>query len=71
MAGRPLVAMTLVGLGLRSLSVPASAVGPIKSMIRSLDVGAFKDYLETLFHVADHSVQGKIREFAQDHRVDL
>lgn len=71
MAGRPLVAMTLVGLGLRSLSVPASAVGPIKTMIRSLEVGSLKDYLETLFGVADHSVQGKLREFAQDHRVIL
>ena len=69
MAGRPLVAMALIGLGLRSLSVPASAVGPIKTMIRSLDVGALKDYLATLLGSADHSVQGKLREFAQDHRV--
>jgi phosphotransferase system enzyme I (PtsP) len=69
MAGRPLVAMALIGLGLRSLSVPASAVGPIKTMIRSLDVGALKDYLSTLMGSADHSVQGKLREFAQDHRV--
>jgi phosphotransferase system enzyme I (PtsP) len=71
MAGRPLVAMALVGLGLRSLSVPASAVGPIKTMIRSLDVGALTDYLGTMFGSADHSVQGKLREFAQDHRVVL
>jgi len=71
MAGSPLVAMALVGLGLRSLSVPASAVGPIKTTIRSLDVGALEDYLGTLFGSADHSVQGKLREFAQDHRVVL
>jgi len=71
MAGRPLVAMALIGLGLRSLSVPASAVGPIKTMIRSLDVGALKNYIATLLGSADHSVQGKLREFAQDHRVVL
>jgi hypothetical protein len=37
MAGRPLEAMALVALGYRSLSMTASAIGPVKAMIVGLD----------------------------------
>ncbi len=37
MAGRPLEAMALVGLGLRSLSMSAASVGPVKAMVMALD----------------------------------
>ena len=40
MAGRPIEAMALIGLGFRSISAPAGTIGPVKTMISSLDVGA-------------------------------
>ena len=40
MAGRPLEAMALIGLGYRSISMAPASVGPVKSMILSLDAGA-------------------------------
>ena len=39
MAGNPLEAMVLIALGFRTLSMAATAIGPVKTMIRSLDVG--------------------------------
>ena len=39
MAGRPLDAMALLGLGLRTLSMQPGQIGPIKMMIRSLQSG--------------------------------
>ena len=39
MAGRPLDAMALLGLGLRTLSMQPGQIGPIKMMIRSLNLG--------------------------------
>ena len=39
MAGRPLDAMALIGLGLRTLSMSPGNIGPIKMMIRSLNCG--------------------------------
>ena len=39
-AGRPLEAMALVGLGITSLSMQASMIGPVKMMIRNLDTRA-------------------------------
>ncbi|MCC7016624.1 MAG: phosphoenolpyruvate--protein phosphotransferase [Rhodospirillales bacterium] len=44
-AGRPLEAMALIGLGFRDLSLAPPAVGPIKDMIRSLDLSALTAYL--------------------------
>jgi phosphotransferase system enzyme I (PtsP) len=37
MAGSPLEAMSLIALGLRSLSMAPASIGPIKTMILSLD----------------------------------
>ncbi|MFD1695899.1 phosphoenolpyruvate--protein phosphotransferase [Roseibium aestuarii] len=39
LAGRPLEAMALVGIGFRDLSMSPSSLGPVKAMIRSLDAG--------------------------------
>lgn len=39
MAGRPVEALALLAIGVRSLSMPApGAIGPVKAMIRSLDL---------------------------------
>jgi phosphotransferase system enzyme I (PtsP) len=71
MAGRPLEAMALVGLGFRSLSMPATAIGPIKAMVRSLPLGALESYLASLADRADHSLRDRLTAFARDHGVIL
>ncbi len=71
MAGRPLEAMALVGLGMRNLSMPPVAVGPVKTMIRSLAVKPLGDYLETLYHLPDHSLRDRLFGYAKDHHVFL
>ena len=71
MAGRPLEAMALIGLGLRSVSMPPSAIGPVKSMVRSLDVAIVSHYLESLYELPDHSVRSKLSDFARDHQIAL
>ncbi|MDX5594855.1 phosphoenolpyruvate--protein phosphotransferase [Pseudovibrio sp. SPO723] len=38
LAGQPLAAMALLGIGYRSLSMSPSAIGPVKAMLRSLDL---------------------------------
>ena len=67
MAGRPLEAMALIGLGLRTLSLPPSAIGPVKLMIRSVNFGTLKGYIETMYDLSDHSLRDKLRNFARDH----
>lgn len=69
MAGRPLDAMALLGVGFRSLSMSPPAVGPVKTMLRSLNVSQLREYIETLYPVRDHSLREKLRSFAIDHGV--
>ncbi len=47
-AGRPVDAMTLAGLGLTTLSMPASGVLPVKALLAGLDLGAFRPVLTTI-----------------------
>jgi phosphotransferase system enzyme I (PtsP) len=67
MAGRPLDAMALVGVGLRALSVAPSAVGAVKRMIRSVDCGQLTAYMNRLYDAGDHSIRDNLKNFAQDH----
>jgi phosphotransferase system enzyme I (PtsP) len=45
MAGKPLSAMALIGLGFRSVSMAATAVGPVKAMLLALDAGKLAEEL--------------------------
>ena len=71
MAGTPLEAMTLLGLGFRSLSMSAPALEPVKAMLRSLEVGKLEAYLDQVLSSADHSLRGRLTGFARDHGVAL
>jgi len=66
MAGLPLDAMVLVGLGFRSLSMAPASVGPVKAMIRSLDLGALEELIRSLADLPTHSLRGKFHDFARD-----
>ncbi len=69
MAGRPLDAMALVGIGFRSISMSPLAVGPVKTMARSLHLESLSLYLDHLLVLPDHSLRDKLRAFAKDHNV--
>lgn len=69
MAARPLEAMALIACGVRTLSMAAPAIGPVKSMVRSLDVPAVRAYLDTILGQPDRSLRDKLKCFAHDHGV--
>jgi phosphotransferase system enzyme I (PtsP) len=48
MAGNPLAAMALIGLGYRSLSMSPAAIGPVKAMTLALDAGKLTQLLDGL-----------------------
>ena len=69
MGGRPLEAMALIGLGFDRLSMPATAIGPVKEMLRSLDVLSLAEFLERLYYLPDHSLRGRLEEYARENGV--
>ena len=54
MAGRPLEAMAVIGLGFRAISMAPASVGPVKAMILSLDVGELRARLDELLDIQGH-----------------
>jgi phosphotransferase system enzyme I (PtsP) len=71
MAGKPLDAMALIGLGLRTLSMQPANIGPIKMMIRSLDTREISPFVDQLCHRTDHSLRTRLLAFAAERGVLL
>ena len=70
-AGRPLEAMALIGVGLRNISMPAVSVGPVKMMIRSLDLADLTTFMDGLYSGEDHSLREKLATYAEKHGVTV
>ena len=71
MAGNPLEAMTLIGCGLRRLSMNAGSISSVKEMVRSLDAGEVGDLVAYLSKRPARSLRPLLRAFAQDRGVKL
>ncbi len=71
-AGRPLEAMALSALGYRNLSMSASALGPVKAMVRTLDLGRLTArLLPRLDQPGSGDIRGFLKTFAQDNDTAL
>jgi phosphotransferase system enzyme I (PtsP) len=70
-AGRPLEAMALVGLGLRILSMQPANIGPVKMMIRSIDTREVAEFVDRLCSRTDHSLRTRLAAFAAERGVVL
>lgn len=71
MGARPLEALALIGLGLRRLSVSPSAIGPVKRMIRSVKMRELEAFIHQMLGSSAHSIRDSLRNYAQDHGVNL
>jgi phosphotransferase system, enzyme I, PtsP len=69
LATRPLEAMALLGCGIRSLSMPPSAVGAVKTMVRSVDIEELRTFLDYACATPEHSIRTQLEKFARDHGV--
>jgi phosphotransferase system enzyme I (PtsP) len=71
MGGRPLEAMALLGLGIERLSITPAGVGPVKAMIRSLDLGALRAEMPNILAHPAPDPRGQYLTWAKEHQVDL
>jgi phosphotransferase system enzyme I (PtsP) len=71
LGGRPLEAMGLVGIGLTSISMVPSAIGPVKAMVLSLDRAKLWTFMKPLLSSPLHSIRPELLEFAQRNGVVL
>lgn len=71
MAGQPLDAMVLLGLGFTQLSMNASSLINIKMMLRSLDLSSVREYIDSLKVSPADTLRGRFMEFAVDRGIHL
>jgi phosphotransferase system enzyme I (PtsP) len=69
MAGRPLEAMALVGIGAENFSITPAAVGPLKAMIRSLDAAAIRSRMDQLLARPPKDLRKALSDWARRHSV--
>jgi phosphotransferase system enzyme I (PtsP) len=69
MAGRPLEAMALVGIGADGFSITPAGVGPVKAMVRSLDAAAIRTRMATLLAKPPRDMRKALADWARRHKV--
>ena len=71
MAGRPLEAMALIGIGAENFSITPAAVGPLKAMIRSLDAAAIRTRMDQLLARPPKDIRKTLGDWARKHDVTI
>src|SRR3954466_197474 len=71
MAGRPLEAMALVGIGAENFSITPAGVGPVKAMVRSLDAAAVRGRLDQLLARPPRDMRKALTDWARRHSVTI
>lgn len=71
MAGNPIEAMALIGLGFRNLSMTGASFGRVKSMVRSLNVEDVSDYIRTLLKSPKKTLRPQLISYAYDHGIEI
>ncbi|HWI88394.1 MAG TPA: phosphoenolpyruvate--protein phosphotransferase [Sphingomicrobium sp.] len=71
MAGRPLEAMALVGIGAENFSITPAGVGPVKAMVRSLDAAAIRSRLDQLLSRPPKDMRKALTDWARRHNVTI
>ncbi|NDH63438.1 MAG: phosphoenolpyruvate--protein phosphotransferase [Alphaproteobacteria bacterium] len=71
MAGRPVEALALLAVGVRSLSMSPGSIGPVKAMIRSLDLAEATGFMVSALSQPDRPMRETLRLFAADHAIEI
>ncbi|MFT3968070.1 MAG: PEP-utilizing enzyme, partial [Sphingobium sp.] len=71
MGGRTIEAMALLGLGVRRLSITPASVGPVKAMIRSLEIAPLEAEMQKLLVDGSRTVRPALVEWAAEKGVEV
>ncbi len=71
MAGRPIEAMALIGLGYRSISMAPASIGPVKAMVLSSNSKKLRQTVLGLVDANCSSIRRELTEFAQKENIDI
>ncbi|MXO75828.1 phosphoenolpyruvate--protein phosphotransferase [Altererythrobacter aerius] len=70
MGGRRLEALALLGLGFRRFSITPVAVGPIKELIRKVNLGEVRDVMNRLLAAPTGSLRAELQAWAEQQGIE-
>ncbi len=70
-AGKPKLAMALLGIGFTALSMNSANIGPVKTMVRSLDIAKFASYLNHHLDQSEEGINDIISDFITENKVKI
>ena len=62
-AGRPIEAMCFAAMGLRTLSMRPASIGPVKHLLRRVDLGQVKEVIDGVFESGEQSARPAIMDW--------
>ncbi|MEL6734811.1 MAG: phosphoenolpyruvate--protein phosphotransferase [Pseudomonadota bacterium] len=73
LAGEPLSALALLGIGYRAISMPPSSVGPLKEMVRSIDLVSVTQMVNAMVddRIGSQTVTEVLTDYADQHGVPI
>jgi phosphotransferase system, enzyme I, PtsP len=71
MAGRPIEAMALIGIGMRSISMAPASLGPVKAMLMSLDASKLQSAMAEWLAAGTGNLREALEQYAARENVDL
>jgi phosphotransferase system enzyme I (PtsP) len=71
MAGRPIEAMALIGIGFRSISMAPASIGPVKAMIRSIDASHVAKLISDVLESGTGSLRQELERFVVSEGVEI
>jgi len=70
-AGRPIEALALIGLGYRSISMAPACIGPVKAMILATSAADIQRYVLDLVEHGREDIRERLADFARAHDIPL
>ena len=71
MGGRPIEALALLAIGVERLSITPAAIGPIKAMVRSADIGHVRELMAQWLQSPGTNIRSRLTDFATDTGIAL
>lgn len=70
-AGKPKLALALLGIGFKHLSMNSATIGPVKMMIRSLNISQFEDFLNNHLDAGSEGINDLISDYIAENSVKI
>jgi phosphotransferase system enzyme I (PtsP) len=71
MGGRQLEALALMGLGFRRFSITPVSVGPIKELVRQVDLKEITEAMNRWLSSPPQDIRASLSKWAAKHAIDI